>query len=103
MSATPVTFSYSEIQQQTKKTVGTTDFSSSLLRGLVRDTEIDVNVLGLGLGLGGLSSLVSTTLSTATPAIDQVLNTVLQTLGIGLGQADVWMLGIRCDGAVLVI
>jgi uncharacterized membrane protein len=103
MSAMPVTFSYSEIQQQTKKTVGTTDFSSSLLRGLIRDTEIDVNVLGLGLGLGGLSSLVSNTLSTATPAIDQVLNTVLQTLGVGLGQADVWMLGIRCDGAVLVI
>jgi uncharacterized membrane protein len=103
MSTTPVTFSYSDIQQKTKKTVGTTDFSSSLLRGLVRDTQIDVDVLGLGLGLGGLSSLVSTTLSTATPAIDQVLNIVLQTLGVGLGQADVWMLGIRCDGAVLVI
>jgi uncharacterized membrane protein len=103
LSATPVTFSYSDIQQKTKKTVGTTDFSSTLLRGLIRDTDIDVNILGLGLGLGGLSSLVSATLSTATPAIDQVLNTVLQTLGIGLGQADVWMLGIRCDGAVLVI
>ena len=103
MSATPVTFSYSDIQQNTKKIVGTTDFSSTLLRGLIRDTDIDVNVLGLGLGLGGLSSLVSATLSTATPAIDQVLNAVLQTLGIGLGQADVWMLGIRCDGAVLVI
>ena len=103
MSATPVTFSYSEIQQKTRKTVGTTDFSSTLLRGLIRDTDIDVNILGLGLGLGGLSSLVSTTLSTATPAIDQVLNIVLQTLGVGLGQADVWMFGIRCDGAVLVI
>jgi uncharacterized membrane protein len=103
MSATPVTFSYSDIQQKTKKTVGTTDFSSTLLRGLIRDTQIDVNILGLGLGLGGLSSLVSTTLSNATPAIDQVLNSALQTLGIGLGQADVWMLGIRCDGAVLVL
>jgi uncharacterized membrane protein len=103
MSATPVTFSYSDIQQKTRKTVGTTGFSSSLLRNLIRDTEIDVNVLGLGLGLGGLSSLVTTTLSTATPAIDQVLNTVLQTLGVGLGQADVWTPGIRCDGAVLVI
>ncbi|HVV79133.1 MAG TPA: pilus assembly protein TadG-related protein [Pseudolabrys sp.] len=103
MSATPVTFSYSDIQQKTKKTVGTTDFSSTLLRGLIRDTQIDVNILGLGLGLGGLSSLVSTTLSYATPAIDQVLNSALQTLGIGLGQADVWMLGIRCDGAVLVL
>lgn len=103
MSATPVTFNYSEIQQKMKKTVGTTGFSSSLLNGLVHDTQIDVNVLGLGLGLGGLSSLVSTTLSAATPAIDQVLTSVLQTLGIGLGQADVWMLGIRCDGAVLVL
>jgi uncharacterized membrane protein len=102
MSATPVIFSYSDIQQKTKKTVGTTDFSSSLLRGLIRDTAIGVNVLGLGLDLGGLSSLVTTTLSNATPAIDLVLNTVLQTLGAGLGQADVWMLGIRCDGAVLV-
>jgi uncharacterized membrane protein len=103
MAATPVTFSYSDIQQQTRKTVGTTDFSSSLVSGLVHDTQIDVNVLGLGLGLGGLSSVVTTTLSAATPAIDQVLNAVLQSLGVGLGQADVWMLGIRCDGAVLVL
>jgi uncharacterized membrane protein len=103
MSATPVTFSYADIQQKTRKTVGTTDFSSTLLRGLIRDTQIDVNILGLGLGLGGLSSLVATTLSNATPAIDQVLTSVLQTLGVGLGQADVWMLGIRCDGAVLVL
>jgi uncharacterized membrane protein len=103
MSATPVTFSYSDIQQKTKKTVGTTDFSSSLLRGLIGDTQLNVSILGLGLGLGGLSSLVSTTLSAATPAIDQVLASALQTLGIGLGQADVWMLGIRCDGAVLVL
>jgi uncharacterized membrane protein len=103
MSATPVTFSYSEIQQKAKKTVGTTDFSSALLRGLISDTQLDVSVLGLGLGLGGLSSLVSATLSNATPAIDQVLNSALQTLGVGLGQADVWMLGVRCDGAVLVL
>jgi uncharacterized membrane protein len=103
MSATPVTFNYSEIQQKMKKTVGTTGFSRSLLNGLVHDTQIDVKVLGLGLGLGGLSSLVSTTLNAATPAVDQVLTSVLQTLGISLGQADVWMLGIRCDGAVLVL
>jgi len=32
-----------------------------------------------------------------------VLNSALQTLGVGLGQADVWMLGVRCDGAVLVL
>ena len=37
-----------------------------------------------------------------TSPIDQVLASLLSTLGIGLGQVDVWVLGIRCDGAVLV-
>jgi len=27
---------------------------------------------------------------------------VLSSLGVGIGQADVWVSGIRCDGAVLV-
>jgi uncharacterized membrane protein len=26
----------------------------------------------------------------------------LAALGIGVGQADVWVAGLRCDGAVLV-
>jgi uncharacterized membrane protein len=105
MSASSVAFSYSDIQQKTRKTVGTADFSSSLLRGLVHDTHLEVKILGLGLGLGGpvVSSLVSNTLGAATPAVDRVLTSVLQALGVGLGQADVWMTGIRCDGAVLVI
>ena len=37
----------------------------------------------------------------ATP-LDQILNSVLGTLGIGLGQADSWVTGVRCGGAVLV-
>ncbi len=37
----------------------------------------------------------------ATP-LDQILNGVLGTLGIGLGQADSWVSGVRCGGAVLV-
>jgi uncharacterized membrane protein len=34
--------------------------------------------------------------------IDQLLANILATVGVGLGQATVWVTGIRCDGAVLV-
>lgn len=99
MSATPVTFSYSDIVQRNKKTVGTTDFTASLLSRLVTDTQLDIN----GLTLPGLSAGVAGILANAVSPVDQLLSSVLQTLGVGLGQADVWVTGIRCDGAVLVI
>lgn len=103
MTATPVTFTYSDIQQATKKTVGTTNFTTTLLSRLISDTQLSVAGLPLGIGSPLISSIVSATLSTALSPIDGLLSTVLQTLGVGLGQADVWVPGIRCDGAVLVI
>lgn len=104
MSATPVTFNMTEINNQTKKTVGTTNFTQSLLSGLVNTLQLDISLLGgLNLGLGGaVGPLVSGIISAATPSIDQLLSSILQSLGIGLGQADVWGIGLRCDGAVLV-
>jgi uncharacterized membrane protein len=101
MSATPTTFSYSDITQQKKKTVGTTNFTSSLLSRLFSDLEL--TVAGVPLGGAIVSSAVLTALSTATTPIDKALSSVLNTLGIGLGQADVWVPNIRCDGAVLVM
>jgi uncharacterized membrane protein len=41
-------------------------------------------------------------LAGVTSPVDQLLASVLQTLGVGIGQADVWVTGVRCDGAVLV-
>ncbi len=34
--------------------------------------------------------------------LDALVNDVLRSLGIGLGEADVWVNGVRCDGAALV-
>jgi uncharacterized membrane protein len=103
MSATPVTFSYSDIVNQTKKTVGTTSYVSSLLSNLIGDTTLGVNAFGFGLSAPLVKSGVNNVLVTATTPIDQLLASILQTLGVGLGQADVWMSGIRCDGGVLVL
>ena len=103
MSATPLSFSMSDISAQTKKTVGTTDYTASLLSSLVTNTTLNVSILGLGLGLPGPTmALVGSILATAVTPLDTVLSQVLQTLGVGVGQATVWVTGLRCDGGVLV-
>ncbi len=102
LADTPVTFSYAEILRGDKKTTSTQDFVATLLGRLVGDLELRVEALGLGIGLPGLDGLVSGIVGKAVTPLDQLLNGVLGTLGIGLGQADSWVTGVRCGGAVLV-
>lgn len=97
-----VSFSYSDITAQTKKTVTTTNFTSSLTGSLLGDLSLSVNVGPLGLPIPGLGGTVTGIIGGATASVDKVLASVLATLGVGIGQADVWVSGIRCDGAVLV-
>ena len=99
---TSVSFSYADIQARTKKTVNTTSFTASLTQSLLNDLQLGVQLGPLGLPIPGIGALVMSIIGGATGPIDTLLNTVLQTLGVGLGQADVWVNGIRCDGAVLV-
>ena len=102
LSEATVSFSYPEIQRGDKKTTSTQNFVATLLGRLVGDLELRVEALGLGIGLPGLDGLVSGVIAGAATPLDQVLNGVLGTLGIGLGQADSWVTGVRCGGAVLV-
>jgi uncharacterized membrane protein len=99
---TNVSFSYADIQAQTKKTVTTTNFTSSLTSSLLGNLSLNVTIIGLGLPIPGLGATVAGILGGATSSVDQLLASVLQTLGVGIGQADVWVTGVRCDGAVLV-
>jgi uncharacterized membrane protein len=97
-----VDFSYVDIQSLVKKTVTTTNFTSSLTASLLGDLSLTINVGPLGLPVPGLGSTVTGIIAGATSSVDQLLASVLATLGVGIGQADVWVSGIRCDGAVLV-
>ncbi|WP_426410201.1 pilus assembly protein TadG-related protein [Bradyrhizobium ganzhouense] len=99
-SPTSVDFTYVDIQSQLAKTVSTRNFTSSLTSSLLGDLSLSVN--GVGLPIPGLTSAVSGILAGATGPIDQLIASVLSTLGVGVGQADVWVSGVRCDGAVLV-
>jgi uncharacterized membrane protein len=102
-SPTPVSFRYNEIQAQTRKTVTTTSFTSSLLSSLLGDLSLDVSLGGLNLGLpSNAGGAVSSLIATQTAPLDQLLASILATVGVGIGQADVWVSGVRCDRAVLV-
>jgi uncharacterized membrane protein len=100
-SETPVSFSYGEIQR-VDKTTSTQNFVASLLSRLVGDLELEVVPLGIGLPIPGIGGAVSGVIAGATAPLDQVLTSLLNTLGIGLGQADSWVSGVRCGGAVLI-
>lgn len=97
-----VMFTYPQIQAQTPQTVTTSNFTSSLTASLLGDLGLNVQVGPLGLPIPGLGAAVANLLAAETTPIDQLLFTVLSTLGVGIGQADVWVTGIRCDGGVLV-
>ncbi|NHK26542.1 hypothetical protein FF098_001315 [Parvularcula flava] len=96
-------FSASDISQGTIKTAQTNQYTELLLQSLLDDLEIDIEALGLGLSVpGGLGSIVSEVLGDVTPSLDTLLSSVLQTLGVGLGEADVRVHVVHCTLAELV-
>jgi uncharacterized membrane protein len=104
MGDTNVVFRYADISNVTPKNVKTSAFTQSLAASLIGSLTLNVSAGGL-LSLtpsGVLSALIQSILTPVAPVIDGVLNNVLKTLGLGLGEADVWVNGVRCDGAALV-
>jgi uncharacterized membrane protein len=98
-----LSFTRDDIRNLRPQTVRTRDFTTSLLTRLVGDLDIRTNVIGLPLiAVGVLKPAVAALTQSATPAVDAVLLTVLDVLGLSLGEADVWANGVRCDGGVLV-
>lgn len=98
-----VAFSAADIASRAVKTVATRDLSQSLVKSLLESLTLDVRVIGIDLGISGLArTTLLATLSGVTPALDQVLNTVLDTLGVRVGEVDVRMHGAACGRAVLV-
>jgi uncharacterized membrane protein len=103
MSATPVTFSAAQISADTKQTVSTTDYVSSLLSSVIGGLHLTVNVIGLPILVPpNLSQTVASVAAAAVSPIDQVLSGLLGALGVNLGNADTWVMGVNCNHAVLV-
>lgn len=85
----PLVFSADDIRAARVKTMSTSQIGTSLTSSLLQRLSLDVNVLGLGLGLGGLSQAIGALLQPIGPVIDAALNPLLELLGLKIGQADV--------------
>lgn len=64
--------------------------------------ELTGSVLGIGLNLGALKTLVAQTVATAAPVLDGVFAEVTSVLGVQVGQADARVNALRCGQARLV-
>ncbi|HWU03321.1 MAG TPA: TadG family pilus assembly protein [Novosphingobium sp.] len=101
-TAQTVSFSASDIASQATRTVSTNDAVSSIASSLISNVQLQVNALGLGLSLSPLTAAVGSTLKTAAPSIDSLLSGVTGLLGVGVGQANVRINGVRCGVPALV-
>lgn len=97
-------FNAAQIQNNTVQTVSAGVQTHAILSSLLQNTTLQVNLLGLGLGLGAgpITSAVLTTLGAVTAPVDSLLGSVLSLAGVRIGQADAWVNGVRCGTPILV-
>ncbi|HEV7229397.1 TadG family pilus assembly protein [Brevundimonas sp.] len=92
----PLTFDRAEVQARARKSVSTTTIGESLVASLLRNLDVTVSALGLGLGLGGLEDKLAALLAPVGATLDGLLNPLLSLLGVRLGEADVRIAGLDC-------
>jgi uncharacterized membrane protein len=97
-----VAFDAGEIEGHAVKTVSTNDAVTAATSSLLGKLTLDVHVLGLSLSVPAVASGVRNTLASVAQPLDGVLNGLEGLLGVGLGQADLWVDGVRCHGVALV-
>lgn len=91
-------FSSADIAAGTVKTAKTTTIITSLVGSLL--SSLKLTAIGIGLDL--VTGLLSTLLAPLGPAIDPIIASLLDTLGLSVGEADVRVYGVRCTQPVLV-
>lgn len=85
-------FTGPEIGSGTPKTVRAKGFVNGLLVTLLRDMELTA----LGIPLHIITQPLAAILTPLGPVLDGVVQPLLQLLGVGLGETDVWAHGVRC-------
>ncbi|MDX2259150.1 MAG: TadG family pilus assembly protein [Hyphomicrobiaceae bacterium] len=99
---TSLSFTADDIENGVIKRAETSDAIETLVTSLVRNLNLSVEVVGLGIGVpSGLRTTVATLLGGVAAPLDAVVHELLQTLGLHLGEADVRVHGAQCGGARL--
>lgn len=98
-----VSFSGTDIANHTMKSVSTANIVQATLASLLTSTSINVQVLIISLGLNSAATqALMTLLSPVAASLDTVVDQLTGLLGVQLGVADVWVNGLKCQGAALV-
>jgi uncharacterized membrane protein len=97
-----VKFSQTEIASGMRKTIYSSTPTTGVASSLLSQAKITGHVVGLPIPLDPLLKAVGGALSPVAPALDTLLMAVTGTLGVGLGEADLTVTGMRCGQAVLV-
>ncbi len=101
-SETLLTFDQSDVDNATVKRTSTNNLTESLVTSLLSNLQLQVQVLGLSLNTpDAIENAVSNTLAGVAEPLDEVLYSLLTTLGVNLGEADIRVHGIRCGSGVL--
>lgn len=100
VQATDLVFSQSDVDRQVVKTAEVRDYLTSPVSHLLQTADIRVNLLGLGSVLAIKGALLGI-LTPVTQLLDPLLGSVLEALGLHLGEVDVRVHAIRCGTAVL--
>lgn len=103
----PVWFDMQDIQHRTIKTVQTTTPLSSLIASAFGSLDVKAIALGLEIVVGPLlvpaENAVRALVQPVGAAVEPMLQAVLDSLGIGLGEADLRVHGVRCGAPALVM
>ncbi len=103
LSKTSVSFSPADIQSGRTRSLSTSDTLTSLTRSLLKNLDLQVNVLFISLGTPKeVTAALADTLSLLTAPIDKLLYNLLLTLGVKIGEVDLRVTGASCQQPVLV-
>lgn len=100
-----VSFTDAEVKAGAVKTVKTTDTLAATTASLLANLDLDVdflNAIHLGLGDAAILNLLEPLLAAAATPLDGVITSLTDLLGLGVGEADVRVNGLRCGVAALV-
>jgi uncharacterized membrane protein len=96
-------FSSIDIAAGTARTARTQTVATSLASSLLTGLSLDVASGGLNLTPTALvEQAVRLLVTPLAPTLDMTIDAVFSTLGLGVGEADVRVYGVRCHNAVLV-
>jgi len=98
-----LSFTWDDIQKGVVKSTDTKNAAGKLISSLIGELDLEAKVLGLGLKTDGLAkSALRETLKKMADPVGELVDQVLASIGVKVGEGDYMVNGVKCNRAVLV-